>query len=336
MPDSFISIQDIHKYFSFKEGFKTSYVKAVNGVSFDIYRGEIFGLVGESGCGKSTTGRIVLRLLSPTNGRIFFEGIDLETLDNKEMIRIRRRMQIIFQDPYASLNPRLRIRRIIEEPLLFHGFNNRKQRKELVDNTLQAVGLDVSSADRYPHEFSGGQQQRIGIARALVLKPEFIVCDEAVSALDVSMQAQVLNLLCELKKRFGLTYLFISHNLSVIKHICTRVGVMYLGRIVELAQTDKIFKNPLHPYTRMLISSIPIPDPTVRPRRVILDGDIPSPINPPSGCSFRTRCHECCDLCSKTDMPTLSEVEPGHFVACDLLQKQSNNIYKDGMYEKNY
>ena len=311
-----VKLVNVKKYFPYKEGFKTCYTKALDGVSFEIHKGETFGLVGESGCGKSTTGRVALRLIPATEGEVYFEGKNVFEMNQKELMRLRRHMQIIFQDPFASLNPKLKVRQIIEEPLKFHGVESKKVRKELIYDILATVGLDpASTADRYPHEFSGGQQQRIGIARALVLRPDFIVCDEATSALDVSVQAQVLNLLQELKESFQLTYMFISHNLSVIKHVCDRIAVMYLGTIVEIADKKQIFENPIHPYTRALISAIPIADPDQRRDRILLEGDIPSPNNPPPGCRFHTRCYECGENCSCNE-PQLVEVEPGHFVAC--------------------
>ena len=314
-----IQMDNVKKHFPFKTGFKTSYIKAVDGVTMDIYRQEALGLVGESGCGKSTLGRVILYLLEKTDGRIVMDGRDLDTLKPAEMIKMRRNMQIIFQDPFASLNPRLRVRQIIEEPLRFHGVTDKKERIERVNEMLKTVGLSPDIADRYPHEFSGGQQQRIGIARALVLRPGFIVCDEAVSALDVSVQAQVLNLLQQLRNEFGLTYLFISHNLSVIKHVCDRIAVMYLGKIVELASKEQIFANPIHPYTRALISAIPIPDPDQKRGRILLQGDIPSPANPPSGCRFHTRCYERGEHCDENEPPFV-EIEPDHFVACNQCQ----------------
>lgn len=318
MTDTLIRVSHLKKYFEEKEGFATNYVKAVDDVSFEIKKGEVFGLVGESGCGKSTTGRLLLDLIHPTSGEVFFEEQKIEGMKPKEQLRLRRHMQIIFQDPFASLNPKLKVKSIIEEPLRFHGIKNKKTREELVNDILQVVGLPESAKERYPHEFSGGQQQRIGIARALILRPDFIVCDEAVSALDVSVQAQVLNLLFGLKDEFRLTYLFISHNLSVIKHICDRIAVMYLGKIVEIGDREMIFHNPSHPYTRALISSIPIPDPDIKRNRIILQGDIPSPLNPPSGCRFHTRCPECQNSCGERE-PELVEIEQGHFVACAAL-----------------
>jgi len=314
-----IQLNQVKKHFPFKVGFQTQFIKAVDGVTMDIYRQEALGLVGESGCGKSTLGRVILSLLDKTEGQITMNGVDLDTLKPAEMIKMRRNMQIIFQDPFASLNPRLRVRQIIEEPLRFHGVTDKEERINRVNEMLVTVGLSPDIADRYPHEFSGGQQQRIGIARALVLRPGFIVCDEAVSALDVSVQAQVLNLLQQLRKDFGLTYLFISHNLSVVKHVCDRIAVMYLGKIVELASKEQIFANPVHPYTRALISAIPIPDPDQKRQRILLQGDIPSPANPPSGCRFHTRCYECGDHCDQNEPPFV-EVEPGHFVSCNQCQ----------------
>lgn len=316
MSEVLLRVEKVKKYFPFKEGFETKNVKALDGISFTIHKGETFGLVGESGCGKSTTGRVALRLIPATEGEVYFEGKNVFDLKGAEMMRLRRHMQIIFQDPFASLNPKLKVREIIEEPLKFHQVKSKKVRKELVDDILSTVGLDPKLVcDRYPHEFSGGQQQRIGIARALVLRPDFIVCDEATSALDVSVQAQVLNLLQELKDSFQLTYMFISHNLSVIKHVCDRIAVMYLGTIVEIADKKQIFENPVHPYTRALISAIPIPDPDKKRDRILLEGDIPSPVSPPSGCRFHTRCYERGEACH-CDQPALIEVEPGHFVAC--------------------
>ena len=320
-----IQLNQVKKHFPFKVGFQTQFIKAVDGVTMDIYRQEALGLVGESGCGKSTLGRVILSLLDKTEGQITMNGVDLDTLKPAEMIKMRRNMQIIFQDPFASLNPRLRVRQIIEEPLRFHGVTDKEERINRVNEMLVTVGLSPDIADRYPHEFSGGQQQRIGIARALVLRPGFIVCDEAVSALDVSVQAQVLNLLQQLRKDFGLTYLFISHNLSVVKHVCDRIAVMYLGKIVELASKEQIFANPVHPYTRALISAIPIPDPDQKRQRILLQGDIHSPANPPSGCRFHTRCYECGDHCDQNEPPFV-EVEPGQFVSCNQWQAFVNRL----------
>ncbi|MFY9570794.1 MAG: oligopeptide/dipeptide ABC transporter ATP-binding protein, partial [Blastocatellia bacterium] len=293
-------------------------VKAVDDISFTIRRGETFGLVGESGCGKSTTGRCILRLIEPTSGEIRFEGENLLLLGSDQLRRLRREMQIIFQDPYSSLNPRMKVGRIIEEPLVIHRQADRRLRRERVAELLRLVGLEPDHADRYPHEFSGGQRQRIGIARALALNPKFIVCDEPVSALDVSVQAQVVNLLQDLQEELGLTYLFISHGLSVVEHISTRVGIMYLGRLVEVASSKEIFHNPLHPYTRALLSAIPIPDPDHQRERLPLKGDIVTAIDPPSGCRFRTRCPIAEPRCSDIE-PELVEVSPDHFVACIVV-----------------
>jgi oligopeptide/dipeptide ABC transporter ATP-binding protein len=289
--------------------------RAIDGVSFDILRGETLGLVGESGCGKSTTGRCLLRLIEPTHGEIQFEGRDVTSMGKRELRELRREMQIIFQDPTASLNPRMKVGDIVAEPLVIHGIGNKAERRERAAWLLGKVGLDADYMKRYSHEFSGGQLQRIGVARALALNPKLIVADEPVSALDVSVQAQVVNLLQDLQTEFGLTYLFISHGLAVVEHISTRVAVMYLGRIVEIADAKELYLNPLHPYSQALLSAIPIPDPKEKRDRVILKGDVPTSRNPPSGCRFRTRCPIAIDECAQID-PELREVSPGHSVAC--------------------
>ncbi|MCS5569827.1 MAG: ATP-binding cassette domain-containing protein [Pseudomonadales bacterium] len=293
-------------------------VKAVDGVSFFIRRGETLGLVGESGCGKTTTGRCIIRLENPTDGKIVFHGQDLTELSQKQLIEARQKIQIIFQDPYSSLNPRMTIGDIIGEPMQVHGIiPDPVKRNNRVRELLTVCGLEVGFADRYPHEMSGGQRQRVGIARALAMDPEFIICDEAVSALDVSIQAQVINLLEDLREEYGLTYLFIAHDLSVVRHICHRVAVMYLGHMVELAECDVLFDNPMHPYTQALLEAVPIPDPDVENDREhkVIKGEIPSPINPPSGCVFHPRCPLAVGGC-KTEVPDFREVEPGHWVAC--------------------
>lgn len=295
-------------------------VRAVDGVSFDVKRGETLGLVGESGCGKSTTGRTILQLYKPTDGNVHFEGKNLVRLKGEEMRLMRRKMQMIFQDPYASLNPRMTVGQLVGEPLMVHNVATGGEIDERVAHLLELVNLNPTFASRYPHEFSGGQRQRIGVARALALQPSFIICDEPISALDVSIQAQVVNLLEELQEKFNLTYLFIAHDLSMVRHISKRVAVMYLGVIVELAERDDLYKEPLHPYTQALLSAVPIPDPVADAKRarMILEGDVPSPANPPSGCRFRTRCPIAEARCAES-RPDFREVKPGHFVACHLV-----------------
>jgi oligopeptide transport system ATP-binding protein len=291
------------------------YVYAVDDINFTLEKGETLGLVGESGCGKSTTGRTILRLIEPTDGMIAFEGQDITHLDKSAMRALRREMQIIFQDPYASLNPRMTVGSIIGEPLEIHKIAKGSEKEERVASLLQKVGLRAEDMRKYPHEFSGGQRQRIGIARALALNPKLIVCDEPVSALDVSIQAQVINLLEDLQAEFGLSYLFIAHNLNVVEHISDRVAVMYLGQIVELASDEELYKNPQHPYTEALLSAVPIPDPTVKKKRIILEGDVPSPINPPKGCHFHTRCMYKDKICEEVE-PEFKDIGGGHWVAC--------------------
>ncbi|ERJ80168.1 oligopeptide ABC transporter, ATP-binding protein AppF [Peptostreptococcaceae bacterium oral taxon 113 str. W5053] len=320
-----LKIENLRKFFAIKSGFRKKYVQAVDDVSFEIRKGETLGLVGESGCGKTTLGRTVLRLHEPTAGRIIYDGEVIfdgkNVKQNKNMKDYRHKMQIIFQDPSASLDPRMTVGEIVAEALDIHNlYPDKGKRKNRVAELLDMVGLNREHANRYPHEFSGGQQQRIGIARALAVEPEFIVCDEPISALDVSIQAQIVNMLEEMQNRLGLTYLFIAHDLSVVRHISSRIGVMYLGNMVELVDAKELYKNPLHPYTKTLLSAVPIPDPEVNrnSQRIMLEGEIPSAINPPSGCRFHTRCPVATENC-KTQVPEFREIEQGHFVACHLV-----------------
>ncbi|MBM3181067.1 MAG: dipeptide ABC transporter ATP-binding protein [Chloroflexi bacterium] len=320
-PDLLV-VKDLVKYFPVRSGIlqrTTAWVKAVDKVSFTVKSGETLGMVGESGCGKTTIGRSLLRLIEPTSGEVAFNGEDIIRMRPQSLKTLRRDMQIIFQDPYASLNPRMPIGEAVMEGLQIHRIGQPKERWEVAINMLKKVGLEEYHARRYPHEFSGGQRQRIGIARALALQPKFIVCDEPVSALDVSIQSQVLNILKDLQKEFGLTYLFIAHNLSVVEHISDRVAVMYLGKIVELTDRDALYREPLHPYTKALLSAIPIPHPNFKRERTILKGDVPSPLNPPSGCRFHTRCPVAIAKCSQEE-PEFKEVKPGHLVACWLVE----------------
>jgi oligopeptide/dipeptide ABC transporter ATP-binding protein len=308
-----VRVRDLVKHFPVEAS--DDVVRAVDGMTFEIKSGETLGLVGESGCGKSTVGRLILRLIEPTRGHIEFDGRDVLKMKSGSLRALRREMQIIFQDPYASLNPRMMVRDIVDEPLIIHNLGKKEERRARVADLLTKVGLDPDYMNRYPHEFSGGQRQRIGIARALALNPKLIVADEPVSALDVSVQAQIVNLLQDLQKEFGLTYLFISHGLAVVEHISTRVAVMYLGRIVEVASASDLYASPQHPYTQALLSAIPIPDPTRKRERIMLTGDVPTPINPPSGCRFRTRCPQAIPECAAID-PELRQIAPGHTVAC--------------------
>jgi oligopeptide transport system ATP-binding protein len=314
-----LSVKELKKHFDVGGG---QIVKAVDGVSFDIYRGETLGLVGESGCGKSTIGRTLIRLYNPTSGSVTFKGVNVNDLKGPELKKFNREMQMIFQDPYASLNPRMNVLDIIAEGIDIHGLATGEERRKRVVELLETVGLNADHAERFPHEFSGGQRQRIGIARALAVEPDFIIADEPISALDVSIQAQVVNLMRRLQKEKGLTYLFIAHDLSMVKYISDRVGVMYLGSMVELAESDSLYDEPLHPYTEALLSAVPIPDPEVAKtrERIILEGDVPSPINPPSGCRFRTRCPKAMDICA-TAVPEWKEAKPNHFVACHLYNE---------------
>lgn len=324
MAENLLEVKNLKKYFPVKAGvFKrtVAHVKAVDDISFTVKEGETLGLVGESGCGKSTTGRTILRLLEATEGKVIFDGKSIMDLDKKDMRAVRRDMQIIFQDPYASLNPRMTVADIVGEPLDIHKLaKNKQERNEKVKEILENVGLGEEYMSRYPHEFSGGQRQRIGVARALAVDPKLIIADEPVSALDVSVQAQVVNLLQDLQKEYGLTYLFIAHDLSVVKHISDRVAVMYLGKIVELTDKKELFKNPIHPYTQSLLSAIPEADPKKKKDRIVLKGDVPSPVDPPSGCRFHPRCPKAFEPCSVKE-PEFKEYGDGHFAACHLLDK---------------
>jgi oligopeptide transport system ATP-binding protein len=312
-----VQVKDLKKHFLLSSGFfgkEKQVVKAVDGLSFTIYEGETLGIVGESGCGKSTTGRLLLRLLDATEGTVHFDGKNVMEMPKNELKKARKDFQMVFQDPYASLNPRMTVEQLVAEPIKTYGLY-KENRREKVKDLLEAVGIPESYMDRYPHEFSGGQRQRIGIARALALNPKFIVADEPVAALDVSIQAQIINLMIDLQKEFGFTYLFIAHDLSVVQYISDRVAVMYLGQMVELAESDSLYEKPLHPYTKSLLSAVPVANPKMKKERVLLKGEIPSPVNPPSGCRFHTRCPIATEKC-KTDVPEFREVESGHFVAC--------------------
>ncbi len=325
MSDALLEVNNLVKHFPIKGGLMrrtVANVRAVDGVSFALQKGETLGLVGESGCGKTTTGRVILRLEEATSGEVLFEGNDVLNVSRRRMKPLRRDMQIIFQDPYASLDPRITVGESIAEGLVIHGIGTAQERRDRVREVLGRVGLHPTHVQRFPHEFSGGQRQRIGIARALVMEPKLVICDEPVSALDVSVQSQVLNLLRNLQQEFGLTYLFIAHDLSVVEHISRRVGVMYLGKIVELTERAELFRRPMHPYTKALISAIPIPDPTVRRERIILKGDVPSPINPPSGCRFHPRCWMAREICREV-APAFEKKASGHWSACHFADEVS-------------
>lgn len=323
-PSALLQVRDLKKYYPIKKSpFSRSkvFAKAVDGISFDIFKGETFGLVGESGCGKSTAAKSILRLEKATAGSVIFDGIDIMKLDKAEMRQVRRELQVVFQDPYSSLNPRMAVKDIVAEPLIVHKEARGKELEGKVAKLLDVVGLSPSSSERYPHEFSGGQRQRIGLARALALQPKLIILDEPVSALDVSIQSQIINLLEDLQQQFKLTYLFIAHDLSVVNHISNRVAVMYLGKLAEMAIGEELFKDPQHPYTQALLSSVPLPDPAAKRKKVILQGNVPSPVNPPWGCRFHTRCPYKMDICTQKE-PPLNDIGGSHFVACHLTGGQ--------------
>ena len=324
MAEDLLKVEGLKQYYPASSGLfgKKTYVKAVDDVDFEVKKGEVFGIVGESGCGKSTLGKAICKLIEPTDGKIILDGEDIRGYDSKKMRSVRKKVQMVFQDPYASLNPRMSIHDILAEPLVIHGLAKGKQEiDEAVVRLLREVGMDDYHARRYPHEFSGGQRQRIGIARALAVRPQLIIADEPVSALDVSIQSQVLNLMSRLKKEFNLTYIFIAHDLSVVEHISDRIGVMYLGNFVEEANKENLYKNPMHPYTKALLSAIPVPDPDFKMERIPLKGELTSPINPEPGCRFAKRCPYATEGCTSNEM-TLKEMEPGHFVSCRMVQEQ--------------